>query len=222
MSAYVVKILETQYITHDVKQFVVEKPKGYTFNPGQATDVAINLPEWKKELRPFTFTSLNVWDHLEFTIKIYPERNGVTHQLGKTNAGAELIIHQPFGAIQYKGPGVFLAGGAGITPFIAILRQLALNNQINGNALICSNKYAEDVIMDEELRKMLGNNYMSLLTRENLIGFGERRISRDFLVENIRDFGQNFYICGPDKFVEDINAMLIDLGANPEFLIFEK
>jgi hypothetical protein len=28
--------------------------------------------------------------------------------LGRTNAGAELILHDVFGAIQYKGPGVLL------------------------------------------------------------------------------------------------------------------
>lgn len=35
----------------------------------------------------------------------------ITNMLGKTNAGAELIIHDVFGAILYKGPGIFIAGG---------------------------------------------------------------------------------------------------------------
>lgn len=222
MAEHIVKVLDTYYVNHDVKYFKVEKPQGYTFNPGQATDISVNLPEWKDKLRPFSFTSLNVWDHLEFLIKIYNEENGVTHQLGKINAGGELILHEPFGAIQYNGPGVFIAGGSGITPFIAIFRQLNLNNQIDGNALIFSNKYAEDIILSDELKKMLGHNYIDVLTRENQIGFAEARISRDFLVENIRDFDTRFYVCGPDKFVEDINTLLLDLGANPELLIFEK
>jgi predicted ferric reductase len=57
-------------------------------------------------------------------IKIYLDHEGVTNKLGSLNAGAELILHDVFGAIQYKGPGVFIAAGAGITPFIAILRSL--------------------------------------------------------------------------------------------------
>ena len=52
MSEYVVKVLEAKFITHDVKRFVVEKPVGYDFVPGQATDISINLPEWKDKLRP--------------------------------------------------------------------------------------------------------------------------------------------------------------------------
>ncbi len=48
----------------------------------------------------------------------------ITNMLGKTNAGAELIIHDVFGAILYKGTGVFIAEGSGITPFISIFRDL--------------------------------------------------------------------------------------------------
>jgi ferredoxin-NADP reductase len=55
MSAHIVKVLEARFITHDVKRFKVEKPEGYDFIPGQATVVSINLPEWKDEIRPFTF-----------------------------------------------------------------------------------------------------------------------------------------------------------------------
>ena len=42
MSEYRVKILNTEFITPDVKRLTVEKPKGYVFTPGQATDVAID------------------------------------------------------------------------------------------------------------------------------------------------------------------------------------
>ena len=75
MSDYVVTILESHYITHDVKRFVTNKPIGYSFIPGQATDVSINIPEWKNRLSPFTFTSLPDWDNLEFTIKIYNDHH---------------------------------------------------------------------------------------------------------------------------------------------------
>src|SRR5258705_7477121 len=137
MTENIVKILESSFISHDVKRFIVEKPPGFSFIPGKATDVSINLADWKDKLRPFTFTSINEWPYLEFIIKIYDDHNGVTHQLGKTNAGAELILHDVFGTIQYKGPGIFIAGGAGITPFIAIFRALhILKKLLPGNALI--------------------------------------------------------------------------------------
>lgn len=222
MKQHIVKILETHFITHNVKRFVVERPAGYDFVPGQATEVSINLPEWKDKLRPFTFTSLQEHGFLEFMIKIYNDHNGVTNKLGRTHAGAELILHDVFGAIQYKGPGVFLAGGSGITPFISIFRYLYIHKNLHGNKLIYSNKTSEDVIMEEELESMLGGNFIKIFTRENVVGFRGNRIDRKYLIENIADFGQNFYLCGPKKFVKNISELLLDLGASAETVIIEQ
>ena len=223
MSQQIVKILECSYISHDVKRFIVEKPPGFSFIPGQATDVSINLPDWKDKLRPFTFTSLNKWPYLEFIIKIYDDHNGVTHQLGKTNAGAELILHDVFGTIQYKGPGIFIAGGAGITPFIAIFRALhKMKKLLPGNALIFSNKTADDIILGDELTKMLGPAFINVFTRQGVIGFRERRIDRNYLVETIHDFSRHFYVCGPEVFVKEIVELLLGLGAQADTVIFER
>lgn len=222
MSEYIVKVLESSYITHDVKRFVVERPAGYDFIPGQATDVSINLPEWKNNLHPFTFTGFTDWNYLEFTIKIYNDRAGITQMLGKTNTGAELILHDVFGAIQYKGPGVFIAGGAGVTPFIAILRHLHKHRELEGNKLIFSNKTVTDVILEKEFTEMLNDNFIKVFTREDVIGFISKRIDRDFLIENISDFGQHFYVCGPDEFVKNINTLLLGLGAKADTLVFEQ
>ncbi|PJJ07690.1 ferredoxin-NADP reductase [Flavobacterium sp. 1] len=222
METPIVKVLKAFYITHDVKCFVTEKPAGYNFIPGQATDVSINLPEWEDKLRPFTFTNLNEQNYLEFMIKIYKDHEGVTNKLGSINAGAELILHDVFGAIQYKGKGTFIAGGAGITPFISIFRDLYKQQLLSGNKLIYSNKTVEDVIMVEELQKMLKKDFLKIYTRENVIGFQEKRIDRNFLIETIADFSQNFYVCGPTDFVKNITKSLLDLGATASTVIFEK
>src|SRR6185437_8145744 len=132
---HIVKIFEIVPRTHDVRTYRFNKPEGYHFEPGQATEVSINNEKWKDEKRPFTFTSLNDWDFLEFTIKSYRDHDGVTHALDSVKPGDELILRDVWGTIQYKGPGYFLAGGAGITPFIAILRQLKKDGKIEGNEL---------------------------------------------------------------------------------------
>jgi ferredoxin-NADP reductase len=101
----VVKILEIKQVTHDVKCFRLEKPAGYVFLPGHATDVSINKPGMEEETRPFTFTSLNQETYLEFTIKRYEDHHGVTDKLHQLHPGDELIIRESWGAIEYKGPG---------------------------------------------------------------------------------------------------------------------
>lgn len=212
MEEHIVSILDVTPVTHNVKRFTVEKPAGYRFIPGQATEVAVNKPGWEKERRPFTFTALNSWDHLEFTIKIYPERQGVTNQLGMLQPGDSLLIHDVWGAIQYRGEGTFIAGGAGVTPFIAIFRQLQADGQVGGNKLIFSNQTQADIILEEEFREILGPNFINTLTEEARAGYDNHRIDEVYLRARIKDFQQPFYICGPDAMVADLKGTLEKLG----------
>jgi len=214
MEEHNVKILSVEPVTHNVKRFRVEKPHGYTFIPGQATEVTVNKEGWRDKRNPFTFTSLNAWDALEFTIKIYDDHQGVTHQLGLLEPGDELILHDVWGAIQYKGEGTFIAGGAGVTPFIAIFRQLLEDGRIGNNQLICSNKKADDIILNDEFTGMLGENFVNTLTEDNIAGYHHGRIDEAYLVDNVPDLDREFYVCGPDEMIDSIQQALKNLGAS--------
>jgi cytochrome-b5 reductase len=219
---YTTTLLMREFITHDVQRFIVERPAGLNFKPGQGVELAINQPDWKDEGRPFTPTNHQDDKVLEFMIKKYPDHEGVTRELHSLAAGSELLISEPFGTIEYKGPGVFLAGGVGITPFIAILREQARAAGIQGNTLIFSNKTAEDVICEHEFRHYLGEQCILTTTGEETPRYEHRRIDKDFLKEKINDFDQHFYVCGPPGFMKAINQALEELGANPQNLIFEQ
>jgi len=213
MEEHIVKIISVEPVTHNVKHFKLEKPKDYQFIPGQATEIAINKDKWKNERRPFTFTSLNEWKHLEFTIKIYSDHDGVTNQLGLLKTGDELLLHDIWGAIHYTNEGTFIAGGAGVTPFIAIFRQLQKDRKLGNNKFIFSNKTHRDIILKDEFTAMLGNNFINTLTEEEVPGYDHHRIDEEYLKEKIHDFNQQFYICGPDAMVKDVQGILKNLGA---------
>jgi ferredoxin-NADP reductase len=217
-----VKILKIENVTHNVKRFTISKPGTYEFTPGQATDVVIDQPGWKTERRPFTFTSLNEWDTLEFTIKIYDDHNGVTNELGKLKAGDQLIIHDVWGAIHYKGEGVFIAGGAGVTPFIAILRKLHHEHKIGNNKLIFSNRTTKDIILKDEFQQMLGDNFINTITNEKTDEYDNAKIDQSYLKRKIQNFDQYFYICGPDAMVEDIHKDLLALEVQEEKIVTEE
>ncbi|MCD7058691.1 FAD-binding oxidoreductase [Pelagibacterium xiamenense] len=218
---YKITINSVEPVTHNVRRFRLEKPEGFHFEPGQATDVAIDKDGWRENKHPFTFTSLNDWSELEFTTKIYPERNGVTDQLGKLQPGDHLLIEEPWGTIQYKGAGTFIAGGAGVTPFIAILRQLEKDGTLEGNTLLFSNRTEDDIILKNEFELMGGLRTIHTLTDEDKPGYEHGRIDRAMIEKHVRDFSQHFYVCGPDAMVDDIKAILADLGAKTESVVFE-
>jgi ferredoxin-NADP reductase len=219
-----VKILLTEFVTHDVKRFIIEKPAGLKFIPGQAVDLSIAEGEWESMLRPFTFTSRAEDLVLEFTIKRYDEHDGVTKHLHSLAPGKEVILHEVFGTINYKGNGTFIAAGAGITPFIAILRDLRQKNELEGNKLIFSNKTINDVILRQELEHMFGYDPEKLqlvLTREEAKGFHFGRIDADYIGKKISDFKQHFYLCGPKPFVAAIKEILVKKGADAETVVVE-
>ncbi len=219
---YIVKLIHIHQVTHNVKCFRMEKPEGYRYQPGHATDVSINKPGMEREIRPFTFTCLTREPYLEFTIKRYPDHHGVTDKLHQLTIGDELIIGDSWGAIEYKEPGYFIAGGAGITPFIAILRTLFDEKKTSGNKLFFSNRTAEDIIYKEELLKILGENVVFVLTREKIARYIHGRIDEKFIKEQMPDFSKHFYVCGPDPMVAELVAGIQNAGASPDALVFEK
>lgn len=216
------KILMTEFVTHDVKSFIVEKPKDYPFVPGQATEVNLDNDKWRKEKRPFTFTSMVEDEVLQFIVKKYSDHEGVTDKMHELKSGDTIEIGEAWGAIKYKGKGVFIAGGAGVTPFIAILRDLNAKGEIAGNKLLFSNKEERDLILEKEFRNMLGNHFITTLTREKNIKHHHGRIDEQFLKSNVKDFSQNFYVCGPPKFIEGITQILKNLGAEPDSVVIEE
>lgn len=217
-----VKIVDIVPVTHNVRHYRVERPKGFSFVPGQATELSLDKPGWQDRKRPFTFTGLPDADVLEFTIKSYFDHNGVTNELWSAGAGDSLLLRDPWGTIQYKGPGTFIAGGAGVTPFIAILRQLHARGKIAGHRLIVSNQTEKDIILRDEFEAMDGLETIWTVTGDNKSKLLQERIDGDFLVRHVADFDGNFYLCGPDPMVADLRAALESLGADVGSVTFEK
>ncbi len=215
-----VRILSIENITHDFLRIKTEKPLGLTFVPGQATEIFLTKDGWENEGRPFTFNCLPQHEYLEFSIKTYPDHKGLTNELLHLKKGIELILNDIFGAIEYKGEGTFIAGGAGVTPFISILRDLKSKNKLGNNKLIFANKTKADIILNEEFQQMLGDNFINILSKEHLQEYAFGNITQDFLIENSTLAGY-FYLCGPPSMMKAVEAQLDGLNISKKKLIME-
>lgn len=216
-----IKITSLEPLTHDVLRIVADKPVGLNFTPGQAADISINRPGWEQEMRAFTFTSLPEEDHVEFTIKTYPSRHGVTNELLSLGKGDELLLHDVFGDIGYKGEGVFIAGGAGITPFIAILKHLEKEGAIGGNTLIFANKTKADIILEERFRQMLGAHFINVLSEEQCDGYEHGYVTPELIAKHMEGRTPYFYLCGPDPMVDAVQGQLKSLGVAEMYIVRE-
>jgi len=211
-----IKILHKEKLNHNVIQFRFEKPEGFSFVAGQATELTLDAPK-QMGPSPFTFTCLNTKPYLELTTKIYYERHGLTSLLAEKQVGESVIITDPWDSFVNKGPGIFIAGGAGITPFLAILRQLKVDNNIGNSYLFFSNKTGKDIFLKDELTSLLGKRYINILTQDP--SAKKERLNEEFFTKHISNFDQPFYLCGPPGFAESIQKDLTKLGAKQDLVV---
>jgi ferredoxin-NADP reductase len=211
-----VKILGKNPLNHDVLQFRLERPDGYHFTAGQAIELLLTEPE-KHGPAPFTFTGLDTAPFLELTIKIYEAHKSLTAALSKLDVGDTVSITDPWDSFSNNGPGVFIAGGAGITPFIALLRQMRVDGNLGGSWLFFSNKTSRDMFLHDELKQMLADRYIDVITRANDRSKSQH-IDEAFLKEHVRNIQQPFYVCGPPAFTEFVQDALKRVGANEQMV----
>ena len=118
--------------------------------------------------------------------------------------------------------GAFIAGGAGITPFISILRDLHSKQKIGSNKLIFANKTKGDIILEEELKAMLKHNFINIIAEENIDGYAQGLISESLLKAHISRTCKNIYLCGPPPMMESVEKHLHYLNIDEKAIIKEE
>jgi len=222
--AHKVTILSIGFVTHDVKRYIISKPDNYDFIPGQYTDVYLDKPGLRDDERPFAFSGRPQDKVLEFTIKSYHDHNGVTHALWDSKPGDTMHIGDPKGAIKYTKPGLFLAAGAGITPFLSIFRTLWVSGELQNCHLLYSNKTKADIIKEHELTHYFSqptNGILLTLTRKSAMGYVSGRITESIIKEFCIDCDKVAYICGPPSFVESMREIASKIGIEQDCVIFD-
>ena len=131
-----------------------------------------------------------------------------------------MILQDVFGAIAYKNEGLFIAGGAGVTPFICIFRDLQKNKETGGNKLILANKTKSDIILKYEFENLLGNHFINILSEEKTDEYEFGMITERFLKPHI-EINQNIYVCGPPPMMKEIFRQLEELKVAKNLIIHE-
>jgi ferredoxin-NADP reductase len=217
---YTLTLQEIEPLTHDTHKLTFNRPEGFDFEAGQATELAIQKDGLRDEGRPFTMTSRPNDKHLEFVIKSYPDHDGVTAEVPNLGMTDQVRATPPFGAITDHGPGVFIAGGAGITPFISILRK----QQQEGGAqaqLIFANKSEDDIILRDMWQSMPNVAETFVVSKTEQSDLRPGRIDKSLLQELVDETEQPFYICGPGAMVDDVRDALKTMGVDDKNIITE-
>lgn len=198
----------------------------FAFEAGQA---ALIGPA-DQELRiPYSIASapLETVEHgcIDFLIKVEPSgRWG--QQFAAVSPGARIGIQGPYGSFLFpieppERHFLFIAGGTGIAPIRAMIRQAVLRGQAGRMGLLYSAKTADDFAYLPELDAMAaragGEGGLELrlhVTREAPDTWqGVRgRITSAELAALIEDRATLCFVCGPETMVAEVPRMLTELG----------
>jgi ferredoxin-NADP reductase len=148
-----------------------------------------------------------------------------TSTIGRTKPGDTAAVHGPFGRFSYalhprERDLVFLAGGIGITPLMAMLRHMRDTRDTRSVTLLYANRNEDQIVFREELNDIAAGQWpvldlVHVLSRPEGDWRGESgHIDRD----KIEKFcGQNlgtkvFYVCGPLRMSTALISTLRDMG----------
>lgn len=148
----------------------------------------------------------------------------MTEQISQLVPGDTLEMGKIWGAIKDEGPGIFIAGGAGITPFIPILRRRAKAKTLEGCTLVFAAKMERDLILRDEWDGMDTLDTRYVLSEEIVDKCDHGQIDLNILNTYVAGQGEGshpFYICGPDPMIDSVRENLLSLGVAKTRIVTE-
>jgi len=229
----VVEVVSNENVTHDMRHLVVRlvEPRSIKFFPGQYVDFVVPGTE---ETRSFSMANISSLENgqLEFVIKVYP--NGLfSHFLdAKVKVGDRLDITGPFGVFTLRdAPGadlVFVGGGAGMAPILALLRSMADRGINRKTTFYYGARRRRDLCFEDELRKLEETlpsfRYVPALSEPDDDDWdGEVGLITDIVRRGESDLnGADAYVCGPPPMVEAALELLPALGVADRRIFYDK
>jgi ferredoxin-NADP reductase len=214
--------------TRRVKSLLLRPASWPGHLPGQHVDIRLTAEDGYQAQRSYSIASPPEDELLALTVERVEGGEVSSYLLDELRVGDHLELRGPIGGYfvwfrAAREPLYLLAGGAGITPLMSMLRHRDKLPSRPPALLIYSARSREDVIYRDELEAMTQRDsslrVVYALTRQQPKDWtGHRgRINKDFLSADGFPPAEKptIYVCGPTTFVETAAALLMELGFDP-------
>jgi ferredoxin-NADP reductase len=203
--------------------------------PGQHVDVRLTAEDGYRAERSYSIATPADGTRLSITVERIEDGEVSTYLAGELQPGDKLELRGPIGGFfvwepSKGGPLLLVAGGSGIVPLMAMLRdRVAMRSWVAVRLLVSSRSW-DDVVYRTELEEIgrdeMGIEIVQTLTRSrppDWPGY-DRRVDRMMLEEIAwpATDGPLCYVCGPTGFVETVASALVDLGHAPDLIRTER
>ena len=232
MTATIREVVEE---TPRVRSLVLDVPDWPGHRAGQHVDMRLTAEDGYQAQRSYSIASAPAAAQLTLTVERIGEGEVSPYLAGEARAGDRFELRGPIGGYfvwtpDLGGPLFLVAGGSGVVPLMAMLRQRAAALSTVPATLLYSSRGFDDIIYRAELDKLAGQGggltVVHTLTRERPAGWSgfTRRIDRAMLQ------GAGFapaarpriFVCGPTPLVEAAAVALRGIGHEPHSIKTER
>jgi predicted ferric reductase len=175
---------------------------------------SIRAGEIRNQFHPFSITSAPDTSELRITVKAVGD---YTRALRRLEPGAEAVVEGPYGSFSHRrapsGRQVWIAGGIGVTPFLAMARSLG-DEEPEVDFYYCVEHEKEAHFLDE-LRALASSRpgFRVVLVPRDREGF----LTGTRLAEEVPDLAsRDVLVCGPPAMIASLRAQLAAAGVSGE------
>ncbi len=222
--------------TPRVKTFTLVLPDWTPHRAGQHYDLRLTAPDGYQAQRSYSIASEpERTGEIDLTIELLEDGEVSSYMHNVVVEGDLVELRGPIGGYfvweaALGGPLLLVAGGSGVVPLMAMIRERSAAGSTVATRLLYSSRTPEDVIYGAELEKLQashdGLEVFHTFTRSQPTGWTgyARRIDPPMLAEVIGPLGgaPQVFICGPTPLVEGAANGLVQTGIAPSQIRTER
>lgn len=203
-----------------------EDPAQLSYLAGQYVNVSV---PGTAQTRSYSFSSMPKGGEAEFLVRNIPggQMSGYLASLAKP--GDSLTLTGPVGAFYLRDvtrPLLFLAGGTGLAPFLAMLEALESKSLKHPVHMIYGVTRDEDLVHVDRLAAfasaMPGFTFTTVVADPESSHERKGYVTHHLPDEALHGGNVDIYLCGPPPMVDAVRAYLSDMGMKPANFYFEK
>jgi benzoate/toluate 1,2-dioxygenase reductase component len=197
-----------------------------SFLPGQYVNVSV---PGTTQTRSYSFSSMPKDGVVEFLVRNIPGGLMSSYLADKAAGGDALSITGPIGSFylrEMKRPVLFLAGGTGLAPFLAMLQVMQSSGSVQPVHMIYGVTNDADLVEVEKIdafAKAMPNFTFATVVADQASSHPLKGYVTHHLPDAaLHDGNVDVYLCGPPPMVDAVRGYLNDKGVKPANFYFEK
>jgi ferredoxin-NADP reductase len=232
-------VVEIRQETPTVKSLILDVPDWTTHLAGQHVDVRLTAEDGYQAQRSYSIASSPESKYLMLTVERLEDGEVSPYLTDDLRVGDRIELRGPIGGYfvwdprdrkTVASPLFLVAGGSGVVPLMAMIRDRAASqNRVPAKLLYSSHSY-DDVIYREELDRISAADpslrVIHTLTRRQPQDWTSyrRRIDRAMLAETAWQPAEKpiAFTSGPTALIEAVANHLLELGYKPECIKTER